>query len=165
MIISLIAAIAKNNVIGKGNTMLWKLSADMKRFRELTIGKPIIMGRKTYESIGRPLPERVNIILTRDKSYLQEGCIVVHSVDEALQKCNGYEEAMVIGGGEIYKLFLPRATRMYLTLVDHDFEGDTYFPEFSRKGWQEIFCENYGPGEKNIYPYTFIVLRRTTDNF
>ena len=160
MTISLIAAIANNGVIGKGNTLLWKLPADMKHFRDLTIGKPIIMGRKTYESIGRPLPERVNIILTRDKNYLLEGCIVAHSVDEALQKCNGYEEAMVIGGGEIYKLFFPLAKRTYLTSVDHDFDGDTYFPEFSKEEWRETFREHHEPDDKNSYPHTFIVLER-----
>lgn len=160
MIISLVAAVANNGVIGKGNTLLWKLPADMKRFRALTIGKPVIMGRKTCESIGRPLSDRINIILTRDKNFAPEGCIVVHSIEEALEKAVGYEEAMVIGGGEIYKLFLPRANRIYLTLVDHHFDGDTYFPELSRAEWREISHENYGPDEKNPYPYSFDVLER-----
>lgn len=160
MIISLIAAIAKNNVIGKGNTLLWRLPADMKHFRKLTIGKPIIMGRKTYESIGRPLPERTNIVLTRDKNFAPEGCVVVHSVEEALGKAAGHEEVMIVGGGEIYNLFLPLAKRMYLTLVDHDFEGDTYFPDFPREEWQEVSCERHGLDEKNPYSCSFVVWER-----
>lgn len=160
MIISLIAAVANNGVIGNGNTLLWKLPADMKRFRALTIGKPVIMGRKTYESIGRPLPERMNIILTRDKGYHKDGCEIAYSPEEALQRCAGREEAMVIGGGEIYKLFLPRANRIYLTLVDHHFDGDTYFPKLPKAEWQEISRESHGPDERNPYSYSFVVWER-----
>ncbi|MBI2660143.1 dihydrofolate reductase [Candidatus Woesearchaeota archaeon] len=156
MIISLIAAMGKNNVIGKDNSLPWKLPADMKRFKELTIGKPVVMGRKTFESIGKPLPDRKNIILTRGKDYKADGCIVVHSAGEALKAAMGSKEIMIAGGGQIFREFLPMADKMYLTLIDGDFEGDAYFPEYSKSEWKEIKREEYN----NNYKYVFVDLER-----
>ena len=153
MIISLIAALGKNRVIGSDNSIPWKLPADMKRFRELTTGKPVIMGRKTFESIGRPLPNRTNIIITTDKNYKADGCIVVHSVDEALKSAKG-SEIMVIGGAQIYKLFLPKANRMYLTFIDKEFEGDAYFPEYDKNEWKEVSREEHA--DENGLKYSFV---------
>ena len=143
MIISLIAAMGRRRVIGKGNSLPWKLPADMERFKKLTSGKPVIMGRKTFESIGKPLRNRKNIILTRDKTYKAEGFIVVHASQDALKAANGAPEAVVIGGAQIYKEFLPMANRMYLTFIDEDFEGDAYFPEFDTNEWKETSKEEH----------------------
>ena len=131
MIISLIAAVGKNNVIGTDNKLPWKLSADLKRFKAITSGKPVAMGRKTFESIGKPLPNRTNIIITRDKNYKADGCVVVHSAEEALNAAKGNAEIMIIGGEQIFKEFLPIANKLYLTYINYDFEGDILFHEFN----------------------------------
>ena len=157
MKISLIAAVSKNGVIGEKNSLIWKLPEDMKRFRQLTAGKPVIMGRKTFESIGKPLPNRKNIIITRDKNYRAEGCIAVHSVDDALKAGKGAEEIMVIGGAQIYKQFLPIANRMYLTFIDKDFEGDAYFPEYNKNEWKEISREEH---QNTQFNYAFLDFER-----
>ncbi|MAG91893.1 type 3 dihydrofolate reductase [Candidatus Woesearchaeota archaeon] len=149
--ISLIAAMGRNRVIGKDNSLPWKLPEDMKRFKELTSGKTVIMGRKTFESIGRPLPNRKNIIITRDQNYKAEGCIVVHSVEDALKNADN-NEVMVIGGAQIYDLFLSKANKMYLTLIDHDFEGDAYFPEYNKDEWKEVSREE-GKSENNKFAF------------
>lgn len=156
MIISLIAAMGRNRVIGKDNSLPWKLPADMKRFRELTLGKPVVMGRKTFESIGKPLPNRKNIILTRDKNYRADGCIVVHSAKGALKAAEGAQEAMIIGGEQIFREFLPKASRMCLTFIGKDFEGDAYFPEYSKNEWKEVKREEH----ENDYEYAFVDLER-----
>jgi dihydrofolate reductase len=160
MIISLIAAIGKNRVIGKNNSLPWKLPADMKRFRELTTGKPIIMGRKTFESIGKPLPNRTNIIITHDQNYKAEGCIIAHSIEEALKAAESNKEVMIIGGSQIYKEFLPKANKMYLTLIDADFDGNAYFPEYKVEEWKETAYEEHERDKDNQYSYTFVVLTR-----
>ena len=160
MIISIIAAMGKNNVIGNKNSLPWKLPADMKHFKELTLGKPVIMGRKTFESIGKPLPKRINIIITRDEDYKAEGCVVAHSLDEALKAAGNAEEVMVIGGAQIYKEFLPKADKMHLTLIDADFEGDAYFPEYNIEEWEEVSYEEHERDKDNQYNYTFIVLKK-----
>ena len=160
MIISLIAAMGKNRVIGKDNSLIWKLPADMEYFREKTTGKPVVMGRKTFESIGRPLPNRKNIIITRDENYKAEGCVVVHSVDEALKAAEDAEEVMVIGGSQIYKEFFPRANKMYLTFIDEEFEGDTFFPEWDKEEWKEVSREEHDKDEKNSYNYVFVEFER-----
>lgn len=160
MIISLIAAMGKNRTIGKNNSLPWNLPADMKYFRDKTRGKPVIMGRKTYESIGKPLPKRLNIIITRDENYKAEGCVVVHTADEAIIAAGNVKEVMVIGGSQIYKEFLPRANRMYLTKIDAEFEGDTYFPEFTTEEWKEISYEEHERDAENPYDYRFVVLER-----
>ena len=156
MTISLIAALGKNRVIGNENSLIWKIPNDMKRFKAITTGKTVMMGRKTFESIGRALPNRTNIIITRDKNYRADGCIVVHSVDEALKATSGSEEIMVIGGAQIYGQFLPIADKLYLTLIDAEFEGDAYFPDYTKYKWKEVFREEHD--EK--YNYAFVEMER-----
>ena len=160
MKVSIIVTIGKNKVIGKDNSLPWKLPADMKHFKELTTGKPVIMGRKTFESIGKPLPNRTNFIITRNQEYKAEGCVVVHSIDEALKASEGNEEVMVIGGAQIYKEFLPRANKMYLTIIDADFEGDAFFPEYNIEEWEETSYEEHERDAENQYDYRFMTLER-----
>jgi len=160
MIISFVAAMGKNRVIGKDNSLPWSLPADMKHFKDLTIGKPLIMGRKTFESIGKPLPKRVNIIITRDQDYKAEGCIVVNSIDAALLAAEGNEEVMIIGGAQIYKEFLPKANKIYLTIIETEFEGDAYFPEYDIEEWKETAYEDHERDAQNQYDYRFLTLER-----
>lgn len=160
MTISLIAAMADNRVIGIDNTLPWHLPADLRHFKKITMGKPILMGRKTYESIGKPLPGRTNIIVTTDRGYQAPGCIVVHSIDEALGATQESEEVMVIGGASFYEQLLPRADRLYLTLIHADFAGDAYFPDIDPTQWREIGRTDGEPDETNPYRYSFVVLER-----
>lgn len=127
--ISIIVAIAKNGIIGGGNSLLWHISEDLQRFKRITSGHPVVMGRKTYESIGRPLPNRTNVIITRQQDYKVEGCIVVHSLDEAISMFPSEEEVFIIGGGEIYNQAWDLADRLYITWVEAKYKGDTYFPD------------------------------------
>lgn len=159
--ISLVAAMDKNRVIGnKDNTLPWHLPADLKRFKSITLGKPIIMGRKTFESIGKPLPERTNIIITRNEKYEAPGCIVVHSPDEAIKAAGDAPEIMVIGGAEIFAQFMPMAKRVYFTFVDGKFDGNVYFPGWNPKEWRETFREAHDADERNPYAYTFVTMDR-----
>lgn len=168
MKLALIVAMAKNHVIGINNNLPWHLSEDLKYFKRVTMGKPIIMGRKTFDSIGRPLPGRTNIVVTRNEDYQADGVKVVHSLKAALELCNsiavidGSDEAMVIGGAELYKQALPLADYLYLTEVHAQVNGDAYFPEFDRNNWQEIARDNYKAVEPNPYDYSFTVLERTS---
>lgn len=157
MLISLIAAMDRNGVIGKDNSLPWQLPEDMKRFKELTLGKLVIMGRKTFESIGKPLPNRTNIVITKNKNYKAKGCIVVHSSDQALNAAKGNKEVMIIGGEQIFREFLPIANRMYLTFIDKDFEGDAYFPEYDEREWKEIRREAH---KNQKYRFVFVDLKR-----
>lgn len=161
MIISIIVAIGNNRVIGIKNALPWKLPADMEHFRQLTAQKPLIMGQKTFESIGKALPRRTNIVLTLDKNFQAADCLIAHSIEEALQiaKEKG-EEVMICGGVSVYKQFLPLADRMYLTLIDGDFEGDAFFPEFDWNDWDEIERIENQPDKNNPYKYTFLTLER-----
>lgn len=144
MRISLIAAVSENNVIGDHGRIPWDLPEDLQHFRTITLGKPIIMGRKTYESIGHPLPKRQNIVITRQKDFIAEGCEVVGSLEDALQVAGkDSEEVFVIGGGEIYREAFPKADRVYLTRVHATIEGDAYFPEFHPEHWQEVSRERH----------------------
>lgn len=161
MVISIIAAMGKNRIIGKNNSLPWKLTEDMKRFKELTAGKPVIMGRKTFESIGRHLPNRLNIVVTHDRNYKAEGCIVANSAEEALKAAEGNEEIMVIGGAQIYKEFLPIANKMYLTLINENFEGDAYFPDYNKNEWKEVRREEHKSGK---YRYVFVSMQRVRGN-
>lgn len=136
--ISLIAAVARDGTIGAGNAIPWRIRGEQKHFRGITTGHPIIMGRKTHESIGRPLPGRRNIVVTRNPDYRAEGCEVFSSVEAALAACQEADEVFVIGGAELYRACLPRADRLYLTEIDADFGGDTRFPEFDRSQWRTI---------------------------
>lgn len=165
--LSLIVAMAQNRVIGINNNLPWHLSEDLKYFKRVTMGKAIIMGRKTYESIGKPLPGRTNIVVTRNEDYIADGIKVVHSLDEAIKLSENIaliddsEEAMVIGGAELYQQALVKADRIYLTEVHAEVQGDAYFPEFNRDEWQEIGREDFQAVESNIYDYSFIVLERS----
>jgi dihydrofolate reductase len=160
MIVSLIAAMAENRVIGKDNDMPWHLPADLKHFRRNTIGKPVIMGRRTHESIGHPLPQRLNIVLTRDPGYQAPGCIVADSPDAALAAAGDAEEVMVMGGATLYQIFMERARRIYLTEIHAKVEGDTYFPEFTPFLWKLISREDHQPDEDNPLAYSFLIYER-----
>lgn len=160
MIISMIAAMAKNNVIGIKNGLPWDLPADMKHFRETTSGKTVIMGARTFESIGRALPKRRNIVVTLDKNQIAEGAEIAFSLDEAIESCKNEEEVMIIGGASIYRQFLPKAQRVYLTVIDGEFEGDAFFPEMNMNKWKIVNEEKHEADEKNSHPYTFKVFER-----
>ena len=160
MKISIVVAMAENRVIGRDNGLPWHLPADLRHFKTITMGKPIIMGRKTWESIGRPLPGRTNIVVTRAADYTADGCVVVHSIDEALAAAAGFEEAMVIGGAEFYRQVLPQASTLYLTLVHDTFEGDTFFPELDMQQWQEIERQDFHADGNNPHAHSFIRLER-----
>jgi len=162
MKISIIAAMSRNRVIGINNTLPWHLPADLKHFKSITMGKAIVMGRKTFESIGRPLPGRTNIIITRNTGFQAEGCTVVHSIEDALDLSVKQDEIMIIGGASFYEQILPRADRIYLTLIDEKFEGDALFPKYNQSDWQETEHIKHMPDEKNKYQYSFIVLNRKT---
>jgi len=160
-LISMIAAMADDRGIGIENRLPWKLPADMRWFRLHTLGKPIVMGRKTFESFGgKPLPERTNIVITRDENYRAEGAVVVHTIDEAIQAAGDVEEVMIIGGESFYKQMLPRADRFYVTQVHGNFEVDAWFPEFDWSEWQELERTDYPADEKNPHACSFIVLQR-----
>ncbi|MFO1258322.1 MAG: type 3 dihydrofolate reductase [Gammaproteobacteria bacterium] len=159
MIISLISAMSQKHVIGRNGQLPWHLPADLKYFKEKTLGKPIVMGRKTFDSIKKPLPGRHNIVLTRDQRFEAPGCTVVSTVQKALEVAGDVEEVMIVGGETIYRLFLPEATRIYLTIIEQDFEGDTYFPKWEGD-WKVISSEKHPPDEKNPYHYQFILLER-----
>lgn len=160
MKISFVVAMARNNVIGKDNELPWRLSADLQHFKAITLGKPVVMGRKTYESIGKPLPGRTNIIVTRDQNYLADACVVVHSVDAALEAAGTVDEVMVIGGAELYRQLLARADRVYLTLVQAEVEGDASFPVLDAAEWKELERHDHMADEKNQFPYSFLLLER-----
>lgn len=164
MKISMIAAMSTGRVIGKDNDLPWKLPADLKYFMNTTSGHHIIMGRKNYDSIGRPLPRRTNIIMSRQEKLKVPGCIVVHSLKEALAlaEFNGEKEAFIIGGEQIYRLGLPLADRIYLTHVNIDIEGDTYFPEFDLADWKETSRKHYEADEKNAFDHDYVVYDRAT---
>jgi dihydrofolate reductase len=158
--IYIIVAVAENGVIGKSNQLLWKLPAELKFFKETTTGHSIIMGRKTFESIGRPLPNRRNIVVTRQTDFAPEGIEMAHSLEEALGMVPVEEEAFVIGGAELYKQALPLVQRVYFTRVHNSFEGDVSFPELGPE-WHEISRKEGIVDEKNVYPHTFLVLEKT----
>jgi len=157
MKISLIVAMDEKGLIGRDNDLPWRLSADLQYFKRVTMGKSLIMGRKTHESIGRALPGRKNIVLTHKSNYQAVGCVVVHSLDDALIEA-GEQETMVMGGASLYKAFLPFARRLYLTQVHAILEGDTWFPKWDQKQWQEVKSEHFSADEKNNYDYSFLVL-------
>lgn len=155
----MIAAMAKNRVIGKENQMPWHLPADFAWFKRCTLGKPVIMGRKTYDSIGRPLPGRQNIVISRDTSLKIEGVDCVSSIEEAIEMVNDKNEIMIIGGGSIYQACLEKANCLYLTFIDLDVEGDTQFPDW-KEGWRETYSELFVADEKNAHDMRFVVLER-----
>lgn len=152
--LSLIVAVAQNGVIGDRNALLWHISEDLKHFKALTSGHPVVMGRKTYESLGRPLPNRTNVVISRQELEIP-GCRVVHSLDEALALFPGDEEVFIIGGAQIYAEALPRADRFYLTRVFHDYEGDTRFPEWDEAQWRLVSSEAFPCGREYPWPFVF----------
>lgn len=158
MIISFVVAIAENNAIGKDNGLLWHLPTDLKHFKRITNGHTIIMGRKTFDSMGKPLPNRRNIVITRNADLKIEGAEVTTSVDDALALCKTEEEVFIIGGAEIYREALDKTDRIYLTTVHQRFEGDAYFPELDRNKWVETAREEHQPDEKNKIAFTFSTL-------
>ena len=155
MILSFVIAFGENRGIGFGNKLPWNLPDDLKRFKEITRGHTVIMGRKTYDSIGRLLPERKNIIITRDKNYKVPGAVIVHSIEEAKKKCENEKECFVIGGGEIAKLAISHANRMYLTHVEANVPADSFFPEFNPDEWEVISEEFHPKDEQHLYNFTF----------
>ena len=160
MILSLIVAVSKNNVIGVDNRLLWHMPADLKHFKTTTMGSPVIMGRKTYESIGKPLPGRTNIVVTRNEDFEADGCTVANTLQEAVDLCEKEKEVFIIGGGEVYKQAIHTADRIYITRIDHLFEGDTHFPEINFSEWKLVKYEKHHADEKNQYEYSFAQYER-----
>ena len=160
MLITIIAAMDRNRLIGDGDRLPWRLPADMRRFKALTMGKPIIMGRRTYESIGRALPGRRNIVLSRDSEFRAPGCEVFASLDDALDACERADELMIIGGARLYAESLPRARRMHLTLLHATFSGDAWFPQYDEGKWREISREDHEAGADSPCAFSFVDLER-----
>ena len=162
MIRSIIVAKSENNVIGKDNDLVWKMPADLKHFRSTTTGHFIVMGRKTLEATEKPLPGRTSIVITRQKDFRAEGCLVVHSLEEAYELGRKYrqEEVFILGGGEIYKQAMESADKIYLTEIRETFEGDTYFPEVDPEVWEETSRVEHKADEKNPHDYTFVEYER-----
>lgn len=158
--LTLIVAMDSQRGIGRDNDLPWKLPNDLKHFKELTLGKPVVMGRRTYESIGRPLPQRLNIVLTHDPDYEAIGCTVVRSLDEALRVAGDAPEVMILGGATLFKQTLPRARRIHLTEVHADVAADTWFPAFDAGQWREVSREPHAADDRHAYPYTFVTLER-----
>lgn len=160
MSLSLIVAMARNRVIGRANGLPWRLPADLKHFKALTLGKPVIMGRKTFASIGKPLPDRHNIVVSRDPQFSASGVSIAHSLEDALQQAQPAAEVMLIGGAQLYAQALPRAQRIYLTLIDADVAGDAYFPDHDDSEWLETARTDHDADAGNPYAYSFLVLER-----
>ena len=163
MRLSLVVAMADDRVIGYENALPWRLPADLRHFRNVTMGKPIVMGRRTHESIGRALPGRKNVVLSRDATYRAEGCTVVDSLEAALAHCADAPEVMIIGGADVFAESLPRADRIYLTLLHGRFPGDTWFPQYEESEWREVERENFPASEDAPCPYSFITLERVAE--
>ena len=153
--ISVIVAVAQNGVIGGGNTLLWHISEDLRRFKSITMGHPVIMGRRTFESVGRPLPGRTNVVVSRREDYTPEGVTVVRSLEEAFALFPQEEEIFVTGGGQIYAQAMPLADKLYLTTVEKDYDGDTRFPDWNRDEWRQVSCERHDCGNNYPYPFEF----------
>ncbi len=164
MRISLVVAMTRNRIIGRDNALPWRLPEDLKHFKSTTLGKPVLMGRKTFDSIGKPLPGRTNLVLTRDAGWKADGVIVVHSIDEALSRAGDAAEVAGIGGAEVFTLLLPRATRIYLTRIDADIAGDTVFPVLEPSQWREVSCRRFPADERNAHDMTFVTLERVPAN-
>jgi len=160
MRLSIMVAMDEQGVIGAGGALPWHLSADLQQVKKITMGKPVIMGRKTHESIGRPLPGRENIVLSRDPRFRAPGCTVFNDLEQALEYCRAADEVFIMGGAELFRLTLARAARIYLTEVHARVQGDTCFPEFNRSEWREIGREQHAADENNEYPYSFVRLER-----
>lgn len=160
MRIAAIVAMSENRVIGNNNQLPWRLPADIQHFKKMTTGKPILLGRKTYESIGHALPNRCNVVITRDVNFQAPGCVVVNSIETALTAVAYSEEVFVIGGAILYQQMLSRIERLYLTIIHHHFDGDAFFPELNMEEWLEVERMDHQPDSENIYPYSFITLNK-----
>lgn len=160
MFISAIFAMSENRVIGKDHQLPWHLPADLKHFKKITLGKPILMGRNTYESIGRPLPGRCNVVITRESDYQAPGCVIVNSIEQALAVTRNNAEIVVIGGALLYEAMLPLVQRLYMTIIHHAFDGDTFFPTLNQDDWQEIERIDHAQDSDNPYSYSFFILDR-----
>ena len=160
MIVTIVVAMGENNAIGKNNELLWYLPKDLRHFKTITKGHTVIMGRKTFESVGKPLPNRRNIIITRNTDLAIEGTEVVHTLEDALELCKQGEEVFVIGGAEIYKIAMPHTDKIYLTVVHENFEADAFFPEIDHNLWLETASEKHLPDDKNNLSFTFSTLER-----
>lgn len=159
--ISIIVAIAANNAIGKDNDLLWHISADLKRFKKITEGNPVVMGKRTYYSLPkRPLPKRLNMVLTDVAGETIEGCLMAYSIDDAIEKMPDDKENFIIGGGTIYRQFMPKANRLYITRVFKDFEADTFFPEISLSEWELESEEMVSEDDQNDFKYAFEIYRK-----
>ena len=160
--VTIIAAIAHNNALGKDNDLIWHLPEDLKRFKKITSGHHILMGRNTFESIGKPLPNRTTIIITRNNSYFKDGCLIANSIEEAIEMAAADEEVFIIGGAQIYKEAIQKnlADRLDITLVHHQFDADVFFPEIDLKIWKEVAREDFKADEKNVYDYSFVSFQK-----
>ncbi|NEW78038.1 MAG: dihydrofolate reductase [Gelidibacter sp.] len=159
--VTIMAAIAANNALGKDNQLIWYLPADLKRFKKTTLNHAVIMGRKTYESLGKPLANRTNILITRDKNYKAEDCVVVNSLKESLKVALKVDEnPFILGGAEIYKLAMPFADKLDITFVHHKFEADVFFPEIDKTIWKETSREDFKADDHNKYDYSFVTFER-----
>lgn len=164
--VTIIAAIAKNNALGKNNDLIWHLPADLKRFKQVTTGHHILMGRNTFESIGKPLPNRTTIIITRNNNYFQNGCLIANSIEQAIELAKNDDKIFIIGGAQIYKEALKNklVDKLDITLVHEEFEADVFFPEIDSNQWQETFRKDCKADEKNKYDYSFISYERKNSN-
>lgn len=160
----IVVAVAENNVIGDNNQLIWHLPADLQFFKKITMGKPIVMGRKTFDSIGRALPGRRNIVITRDKNFFKSGIETFHSVEQVVDTLGDQQEVMIIGGSEIYRQFLPFVSRLFLTRVHERFSGDTFFPELNSAEWKLVSSESHSKDEKNLHDFSFECYDRITIN-
>ena len=160
MLISIIVAMDRNRLIGSKNQLPWRLPADLRRFKQITMGHPIIMGRRTHESIGKALPGRENIIVSRTEGYHSEGCTVVSSLDGAFAAAGSADEVMIIGGAMLYEQALPQTQCIYMTRIDHEFDGDAWFPELDPKAWLEIIRDDHAADAENPFPYSFVTMER-----
>lgn len=158
--ITIIAAIAEQNALGKDNQLIWHLPADLKRFKQVTSNHHVIMGRKTYESLGKPLPNRTNIIITRNGNFKAEGCIIVNSLLQAIEAAKKDKNPFILGGAEIYKQSIEIADKLDLTFVHHQFEADVFFPEIDKTIWKETSRENYKADDKNKFDFSFVEFER-----
>jgi dihydrofolate reductase len=154
--ISIIVAIGKNRVIGKDNQLIWHLPADLKRFKQITMGHSMIMGRKTFESIGKALPGRTTVIVTRDKNYKQDNCLVAYSTEQAIEICKNDSEIFIVGGAQIFEKAIALTDKIYLTQIHESFDGDVFFPALNEDEWKIIWQEDHTADEKNKYDYSFV---------
>ena len=160
MSLSIVVAMDENRLIGKDNKLPWRLPADLAYFKKITTGKSIVMGRKTYDSIGRPLPNRRNIVISRNSKTLITGCEVLSSIDEMLSITKDEDEVMIIGGASLCEQLLPQVSRLYITKIEGKFDGDVYFPEYNEADWRQVSCESHLPDDLNEHAHHFLVLER-----